>query len=195
MITLSTTLAVLDSCPKHNMVAYLEKSEGNAEFHEIIDFLKRSFIHPVSDQAKEIQHLKAQIKKLKKQAKPVIKHHGAWLQNPLFDEISRDTLDHMDTDNAQVVGRTRDIVSEEKEIDVNILSTEDVVSTDKEKVSIDRPIVSTNRSKVSTDRQIEGTDEQIESTDEGGATQATQTPTSTIFRDDETIAKVLLNMS
>ncbi|GJU55576.1 putative reverse transcriptase domain-containing protein [Tanacetum coccineum] len=36
---------VLDSCPKHNMVAYLEKSEGNAEFHEIIDFLKRSYIH------------------------------------------------------------------------------------------------------------------------------------------------------
>ncbi|GJZ58688.1 putative ribonuclease H-like domain-containing protein [Tanacetum coccineum] len=44
-ITLSTTMAVLDSCPKHNMVAYLEKSEGNAEFHEIIDFLKRSSIH------------------------------------------------------------------------------------------------------------------------------------------------------
>ncbi|GJR69943.1 hypothetical protein Tco_0016008 [Tanacetum coccineum] len=39
------TMAVLDSCPKHNMVAYLEKSEGNAEFHEIIDFLKRSSIH------------------------------------------------------------------------------------------------------------------------------------------------------
>ncbi|GJS72307.1 putative ribonuclease H-like domain-containing protein [Tanacetum coccineum] len=39
------TLWRLDSCPKHNMVAYLEKSEGNAEFHEIIDFLKRSSIH------------------------------------------------------------------------------------------------------------------------------------------------------
>ncbi|GJR66866.1 hypothetical protein Tco_0012931 [Tanacetum coccineum] len=56
------------------------------------------------------------------------------------------------------------------------------------------------------DEQIEGTEEQIESTDgqrkgtedhteEGSATQATQTPTSTIFGDDETIAKVLLNMS
>ncbi|GKF19642.1 hypothetical protein Tco_0068280 [Tanacetum coccineum] len=31
-------MVVLDSCPKHNMVAYLEKSEGNEEFHEIIDF-------------------------------------------------------------------------------------------------------------------------------------------------------------
>ncbi|GJR73152.1 retrovirus-related pol polyprotein from transposon TNT 1-94 [Tanacetum coccineum] len=39
------TLWRLDSCPKHNMVAYLEKSEGNAEFHDIIDFLKRSSIH------------------------------------------------------------------------------------------------------------------------------------------------------
>ncbi|GJS16508.1 hypothetical protein Tco_0410980 [Tanacetum coccineum] len=27
-------MAVLESCPKHNMVAYLEKTEGNAEFHE-----------------------------------------------------------------------------------------------------------------------------------------------------------------
>ncbi|GJT89549.1 hypothetical protein Tco_1078394 [Tanacetum coccineum] len=89
----------------------------------------------------------------------------------------------------------------------------DKVSTDMEKVSTDRPIVSTDGSKVSTDRQdkgtekhIEGTDEHIDSTDgqrkgtedhieEASATQATQTPTSTIFRDDETIAKVLLNMS
>ncbi|GJV16618.1 putative ribonuclease H-like domain-containing protein [Tanacetum coccineum] len=31
-------MVVLESCPKHNMVAYLEKT-GNAEFHEIIDFL------------------------------------------------------------------------------------------------------------------------------------------------------------
>ncbi|GJU02015.1 hypothetical protein Tco_1112353 [Tanacetum coccineum] len=83
---------------------------------------------------------------------------------------------------------------------------EDILSTDKEKVSTDRPIVSIDGSKVSTDRKIEGTDEQIESTDEkrkgtkdhtegGSATQVTQTPTSTIFRDDEIIAKVLLNMS
>ncbi|GJZ56230.1 hypothetical protein Tco_0611423 [Tanacetum coccineum] len=45
MITLSNTMAILESCPKHNMVAYLEKTEGNAEFHEIIDFLMRSSIH------------------------------------------------------------------------------------------------------------------------------------------------------
>ncbi|GJS81411.1 hypothetical protein Tco_0747952 [Tanacetum coccineum] len=38
-------MVVLESCPKHNMVAYLEKTEGNAEFHEVIDFLARSSIH------------------------------------------------------------------------------------------------------------------------------------------------------
>ncbi|GJR15961.1 hypothetical protein Tco_0798613 [Tanacetum coccineum] len=38
-------MAVLESCPKHNMVAYLEKTDGNAEFHEIIDFLARTSIH------------------------------------------------------------------------------------------------------------------------------------------------------
>ncbi|GJV57583.1 hypothetical protein Tco_1458588 [Tanacetum coccineum] len=38
-------MVVLESCPKHNMVAYLEKTAGNAEFHEVIDFLARSSIH------------------------------------------------------------------------------------------------------------------------------------------------------
>ncbi|GKF10368.1 hypothetical protein Tco_0048294, partial [Tanacetum coccineum] len=38
-------MAVLESCPKHNMVAYLEKTYGNTEFHEIISFLTRSSIH------------------------------------------------------------------------------------------------------------------------------------------------------
>ncbi|GKE74642.1 hypothetical protein Tco_1536683 [Tanacetum coccineum] len=205
--------------------------------------------------------MKAQITKLKKKAKHVIKHHRAWLKSvslkqrlprkrfskkqrvhkesvskqgrkfakgessvqrdPLFDELPEDTVDHMETENAQDEGRTRNIVDEDKEIEENILSTDkEAVSTDKEKVCTDRPIVSTDGSKVSTDRQIEGTDkqnkstgeqnegteEQIESTDgqrkgtedhteAGNATQATQTPASTIFRDDETIAKVLLNMS
>ncbi|GJZ22947.1 hypothetical protein Tco_0559986 [Tanacetum coccineum] len=35
----------------------------------------------VTDQAKEIKHLKAQIKKLKKKAKPVITHHRAWMKS------------------------------------------------------------------------------------------------------------------
>ncbi|GJT03177.1 hypothetical protein Tco_0824346 [Tanacetum coccineum] len=265
----------------------LSGNEGDMTIQSVYD-LCLSLCAQVSDQAKEIQDLKAQITKLKKQAKPVIKHHKAWLKSvslkqrfprksfskkhrvhkesvskqgrkfakgessvqrdPLFDEIPEDTVDHMETENAQNEGRTREMVDEDKEIDENILSTEDVLSTDKdgvstdmEKVSTDRPIVSTDGSKVSTDKQnegteenfegteeknegteeknegteeknegteehIEGTEEQVESTDghkkgteEEIATQttqtSTQTPTSTIFGDDETIAKVLLNMS
>ncbi|GJV61018.1 putative ribonuclease H-like domain-containing protein [Tanacetum coccineum] len=187
----------------------------------ILDSIPDSSSGNLGDQAKEIQHLKAQIKKLKKQAKPVIKHHKAWMhsgrkfakgeplvhRDTLFDEIPEDKIEYMETEDAQDVGRTRDEVNEEKENDEDVLSTaQEKVSTDKEKISTDRPIVSTDGSKVSTDIQIEGTDEQIKSTDEqrkgtedhteeGSATQATQTPTTTIFGDDETIAKVLLNTS
>ncbi|GKF92005.1 hypothetical protein Tco_0278724, partial [Tanacetum coccineum] len=35
----------------------------------------------VTDQAKDIKHLKAQIKKLKKKAKPVITHYRAWMKS------------------------------------------------------------------------------------------------------------------
>ncbi|GKF16294.1 hypothetical protein Tco_0061212, partial [Tanacetum coccineum] len=37
-------MAAFESCPKHNMIAYLEKTVGNAKFHKIIDFLTRSSI-------------------------------------------------------------------------------------------------------------------------------------------------------
>ncbi|GKC85546.1 hypothetical protein Tco_1141263 [Tanacetum coccineum] len=37
-------MVVLESCPKHNMVTYLEKTKGNAQFHEIVDFLSQSSI-------------------------------------------------------------------------------------------------------------------------------------------------------
>ncbi|GKB04804.1 hypothetical protein Tco_0832999 [Tanacetum coccineum] len=217
--------------------------EGDMTLQSVYD-LCLSLCAQVSDQAKEIQDLKAQITKLKKQAKPVHKEsvskqgrqfakgESSVQRDPLFNELPKDIIDHIETENAQNEGRTREMVDEDKEIDENILSTEDVLSTDKEGVSTDMEIVSTDRQnkgtdKVSTDRQnegtkepnkgteeknedtvenIEGTKEQVESTDrhkkgtkEEIATQATQTsiqtPTSTIFGDDETISKVLLNMS
>ncbi|GJX31491.1 hypothetical protein Tco_0241346 [Tanacetum coccineum] len=37
-------MANLDFCDKHNMVAYLQKSEGSEGFHQIIDFLSTSHI-------------------------------------------------------------------------------------------------------------------------------------------------------
>ncbi|GJS96484.1 retrovirus-related pol polyprotein from transposon TNT 1-94 [Tanacetum coccineum] len=262
----------------------LSGNEGDMTLQSVYD-LCLSLCAQVSDQAKEIQLLKAQIIKLKKQAKPVIKHHRAWLKSvslkqrfpsksfskkhrvhkesvskqgrkvakgessvqrdPLFDTIPEDSVDHMETENAQDEGRTREMVDEDKEIDEIRLSTEDVLSTDKEVVSTDKEGVSTDKEKVSTDRPIVSTDEQVEGTDEhiegteehkegteehneGAeeqregteekvestdgqrkgtedqteeeiAAQQTQTPTqthtSTVFGDDETIAKVLLNMS
>ncbi|GKA94266.1 hypothetical protein Tco_0816304, partial [Tanacetum coccineum] len=200
------------------------------------------------DQAKEIKHLKAQIKKLKKKAKPVITHHRAWMKSvslqqrlagkkslkknwmqkesvskqgrksakaepsvhkdPLFDELPDDTLDYMDTEDAQDVGRTRDVVNEEKETADDKVSTEDAlstaqqtqqkvstaqqtqqkVSTDKKKVSTDRPNVSTDRPNVSTDRPKVNTDKEKDSTvspDEGtddqteGRSATPTTPTTT----------------
>ncbi|GJW30793.1 hypothetical protein Tco_0047668 [Tanacetum coccineum] len=40
-----------------------------------------SLCKQVTNQAKEIKHLKAQIKKLKKKAKPVITHHKTWMKS------------------------------------------------------------------------------------------------------------------
>ncbi|GKC64875.1 hypothetical protein Tco_1097473 [Tanacetum coccineum] len=132
----------------------------------------------VTDQAKEIQHLKAQIKKLKKKAKPgrkPAKAEPSVHKDPLFDELADDTLDYMDIENAQDMGRSRFVVHEEKEREEKEVSTEDVVSTDKEKVSTDRSKVSTGRSRVSTDKEEVSTDR--------------------LDEDDEIIAQVLLNMS
>nr|GFC23178.1 hypothetical protein [Tanacetum cinerariifolium] len=38
-------MADLAFAPQHNMVSYLEKTESNAEFHQIVDFLTLSSIH------------------------------------------------------------------------------------------------------------------------------------------------------
>ncbi|GKD58573.1 hypothetical protein Tco_1296082, partial [Tanacetum coccineum] len=138
-----------------------------------------------------------------KQGRKIAKGESSVQRDPLFDVMPEDNIDHMETDNAQSEGRTREMVDEDKEIDEARLSTEDAVSTDFEKVSTDKPIVSTDGSKVSTDEQIEGADDQVESTKEHNestkeknegtkdqskeeiATPAsqtsTQTPTSIIF--------------
>ncbi|GKA22902.1 hypothetical protein Tco_0708864 [Tanacetum coccineum] len=128
----------------------------------------------VTDQAKEIKHLKAQIKKLKKKAKPVITHHKAWIKSlsmkqrlagkkslkkqwmqkesvskqgrkpakaeptvykdPAFDELDNDTMDYMDIEDAQDVGRTSYVVHEEKESTEKGVSTKDPLSTAQPKI-------------------------------------------------------------
>ncbi|GJS75676.1 hypothetical protein Tco_0725557, partial [Tanacetum coccineum] len=86
-----------------------------------------SLCSQVTDLAKEIKHLKAHIKKLKKKAKPVITHHKAWMKSgrkpakaeptvhkvPAFDDLD-DIIDYMETEDAQDEARTSSVVLEEK---------------------------------------------------------------------------------
>ncbi|GKE64013.1 hypothetical protein Tco_1518174, partial [Tanacetum coccineum] len=141
----------------------LSGNEGGMTLQSVYD-LCIYLCTQVTDQANEIKHLKVQIKKLKKKAKPVITHHRAWMKSvslkqrlagkkslnkkwmqkesvskhgrksakaepsvhkdPLFDELPDDTLDYMDTEDAHV-GRTKDVVNEEKETADDKVSIED----------------------------------------------------------------------
>ncbi|GKF38383.1 hypothetical protein Tco_0118444, partial [Tanacetum coccineum] len=149
-----------------------------------------------------------------KQGRKIAKGESSVQRDPLFDVMPEENIDHMEIENAQSEGRTREMVDKDKEIDEVRLSTEDVVSTDKEGVSTDFEKVSTDKPKVSTDgfqKQREGTEEIFESTEEQRESteekvestvlgkkktaNRSQTPTSMIFGDDETIATLLLNMS
>ncbi|GKC53870.1 hypothetical protein Tco_1076615 [Tanacetum coccineum] len=180
----SPTTHILDSIPEDSDGDHgghsssdrsLSGNEGGMTLQSMYD-LCISLCTQVIDQAKEIKHLKAQIKKLKKKAKPVITHHRAWMKSgrksakaeptvhkdEAFDELDDDAIDNMETEDAQDMGRTRYVVNEEKEREEKEVSTEDVVSTDKEKVSTDRSRVSTDKEEVSTDRPDEGTVDQTE---------------------------------
>ncbi|GJX99589.1 hypothetical protein Tco_0356608 [Tanacetum coccineum] len=118
----------------------------------------------------------------------------------LFDELDDDTLDYMDTENAQDVGRSRFVVHEEKEREEKEVSTDDTLGTDKEKDSTDKEKDSTDKEKdstdkeeVCTDRPDEGTDDQTKGRYDPQTPPTTTTPL--IFGDDETIAQVLIIMS
>ncbi|GKA02699.1 putative ribonuclease H-like domain-containing protein [Tanacetum coccineum] len=192
-----------------------------------------SLCKQVSDQAKEIKLLKAEITKLKKKANPVINHFKAYQKRISKEQrqqrkrsskkkrVQKESVskqgrknakgDGKAKENAQSKGRTKEMMDEDKETDEVGLSTEDEVSTAKEGVSTDFEKVSTDRPKLSTDDLKVSTDEQMESTnDQGDASEeifegtedqreasqtSTQTPSSMIFGDDETIATLLINMS
>ncbi|GJU61252.1 putative ribonuclease H-like domain-containing protein [Tanacetum coccineum] len=204
----------------------LSGNEGGMTLQSVYD-LYISLCTKVTDQAKEINHLKAQIKKLMKQVKLVITHHRAWMKSvslkqrlvgkttlkanwmqkesvskqgrksakaeplvhkdPLFDELDDDEIHNMDTEDAQDVGRTRNGENEEKEGTKDAFSTEDVVSTDKEKVSTDRSKVSTDRSKDSTDKDEEGIDRDKDSNVslDDGTDDRTEARTKAVSREKE----------
>ncbi|GJY51215.1 hypothetical protein Tco_0442062 [Tanacetum coccineum] len=116
-------------------------------------------------------------------------------KDPVFDDlhdIVDDAIDYMGSEDAQDKGRTSSVVLEEKESVEKGVSTKDPVSTAQPKVSTDKPEVSTAKPKkveVSTDKLDEGTVKP-----KYGTLDESTAPT-TVFRDDETIAKFLVSMS
>ncbi|GJT29256.1 putative ribonuclease H-like domain-containing protein [Tanacetum coccineum] len=280
----TTTMAVLESCPKQsNMVAYLEKNDGNAEFHKIIDFLTRSsFIMLLKDDG-------CSFRKTISKHQPYTPHLIATSEVPLVPQLARslhytsgsNTVEHRLTPSLDLspfyyhflilfqkvlVGilevldpsqgnitlkrtdqkaqrKAKTVVSEHHKAWMKSVSLKqrlarkrsskkqwvhrESVSKQWRKFDKGKPSVHKDplfdeipedfiwsiwklrmlqdegedkeMQKDSTDEQNKGTDEQSKGTDdhteEGSATQTTQTPTSTIFGDDETIAQVLLNMS
>ncbi|GJR44120.1 hypothetical protein Tco_0624756 [Tanacetum coccineum] len=155
-------------------------------------------------QAKEIKALKAQGRKSVKSSKGEPSVHKDLAFEDLDDLVDvDDTLDYMETDDAQDKGRTSSVVLEEKESTDKEVSTKAPISTVKPNEGADKRNKGTNKqdggtdsAKVSTDRQGEGTANQNEGK---SYTQIAPTiisiPNSTIFGDDETITQVLITMS
>ncbi|GKB06318.1 hypothetical protein Tco_0834551 [Tanacetum coccineum] len=135
--------------------------------------------HEVTAQAKEIKALKAQGRKSIKSFKGEPSMH----KDPAFDDLDDfvdvdDTLDYMESEDAQNEGRTSSVVLEEKESANEGVSTEALVS-------IDKQYEGTNKKNDGTDKQDGGTNSTKVSTDKQGE----------VFGDDETIAQVLIIMS
>ncbi|GJR98036.1 hypothetical protein Tco_0270210 [Tanacetum coccineum] len=143
-------MAVLESCPKHNMVVYLEKTDGNAEFRNY-DFSSR----------------KAPFKMLslyitaKVAGKPVSISEASIRSDLLFHDADGidSLLNQAIFDAIQLMGYEGNLTGDKvwwcherrkKEREKEV-STEDALGTDKQKVS-------TDKEKVSTDRPDEGTD-------------------------------------
>ncbi|GJS70325.1 hypothetical protein Tco_0703166 [Tanacetum coccineum] len=113
------------------------------------------------------------------------------IQDPAFDELDDDTMDYIETEDAQDVGRTSYVVHKEKESAENRVSTKDPLSTAQPKVSTDKPEdstdkpdkgtdkpkVSTDKEEVSTDRPDKGTVDQNEEAVHSKQLPTTTTPT------------------
>ncbi|GJS74419.1 ribonuclease H-like domain-containing protein [Tanacetum coccineum] len=156
LVSTSRANKILTSCQDTSEVPFEQQTDPSprpSPSTSIPDSILETSGGNLGDQAKEIQNLKAQITKLKKQAKPVIKHHKAYLKSVSLKKrfprksFSKETKLHKEliNPNNEEMKETREIVDEDKEIEENTLSTEDVLSTDKEGVSTDMEKVSTDR--------------------------------------------------
>ncbi|GJR75966.1 hypothetical protein Tco_0088331 [Tanacetum coccineum] len=168
-------------------------------------------------QVAEIKSLKAQVKRLKKQARPFILHHKAWLKT--VKRKNQDKEKVLKTSKRRSIFKQgRKTVNSSKgaptvptntkwdDLDIDIDDIMDYTlaqdegtaqqqSTDRQDEGTDMPKVSTDRTKLSTDKVEKGTTEPELRESTSSAAQTTPTPTPTTFGDDETIAQVLLNMS
>ncbi|GKC96677.1 hypothetical protein Tco_1162119 [Tanacetum coccineum] len=148
----------------------------------------------VTAQAAEIKDLKAQVKQLKKKARPVINHHKAWFRAAMLQKQQkkkdmekrkkrRTSLNEaMDYTIAQDEGKTDSKVEEPKtssETEELHLSGDTLVAEDKGSAkkegstkiidlqqSTVKPDESTVKPNEGTDKQDEGTDRQVEGTAE-----------------------------
>ncbi|GKB46236.1 putative ribonuclease H-like domain-containing protein [Tanacetum coccineum] len=185
-ISLSSTMAVLDSRLKHNMVAYLEKSEGNAEFQEIIDFLKRSSIHHAltdegvsSERPTEAQPTPSPAPTSEVPHEPQTDSSPAHISEVPLEHQTHPSPRPSPTTTIPILSRNFWWESRSHSSVINPFQLMRVGTTLQMSMIFSIFMCTVLKNEIATQ-----------------ATQtSTQTPTSTIFGDDETIAKVLLNMS
>ncbi|GJV16168.1 hypothetical protein Tco_1361491 [Tanacetum coccineum] len=170
-----------------------------------------SLCKQVTLQAKVIKELKAQIKKLKKKARPVITHHKAWMKSVSMKTrlAGKKSMQKkwMQKESVSKQGRktakSKPTAHKDQAFDdlddfdaMDYMETGDAHNEKgviiEDQVSTVKPDEGTDKPKVSTDKIDEGTAElKNGNSDEN----ATPTATPTVFGDDETIAEFLVSMS
>ncbi|GJU77123.1 hypothetical protein Tco_1274193 [Tanacetum coccineum] len=121
----SSSTIIPDSIPKNsggNLGGHLSSdksilgNEGEMTLQSVYDLIVSLYVHKIRSSQINTT-LEGSDQKDKKQAKPGMKFakgKPSVQRDPLFDEIPEDTLDHMETENAQIVGGHRDIECKEK---------------------------------------------------------------------------------
>ncbi|GKE61593.1 hypothetical protein Tco_1511960, partial [Tanacetum coccineum] len=160
-------------------------------------------IMEVKDQAKDIKHLKAQIKKLKKKAKHVITHYKVWMKSvSMKQRLAGKKLlktKWMQKESVSKQGRKPAKVEPTVHKDPTFDDLDDIMddamdymeyedAQDKGRTS-SVPDEGTDKLKVSTDKP------EVSTAEPNDGTSDESTAPTTVFRDDETIAEFLVSMS
>ncbi|GJR43379.1 hypothetical protein Tco_1311482 [Tanacetum coccineum] len=136
--------------------------------YDLLVFLCKQF----TSQAKEIKALKAQVKKLKKKANPVISHHKAWLRATRLTKrrgVSKQGRKAIKSSKGDPTVHKDPAFNAFDDVDVDeamdYMDAHYEERASAEKLSTDKPEVSTVQLDVSTDKQYEGTHKKDVSTD------------------------------